>query len=151
MGMHVRHSLRRTAVIAAVSGVVAVALPVIWLRFPSELPLWLVLLAVAVGGAVSVAFQCVLLLHLPGPRRLLGALRSGAERLPPRAAASLIAVLAICNGLLLCRYGLGVNLRYLVLANVGGIVAWAVGRRGAVRAMDRRTRQRPGARRNDER
>lgn len=126
-------SVKRPLVIGIASGVCCVAVILIWLRFPSAIP---VVVLIAVGIVTALTFlvsEAIVVIRIVKTLVSSGPFIEDVRSLPHRAWLVLGALLVLCNGGLAYLSGFRSDPGYFLALNIAVVAAWAaaqiVGRR----------------------
>ncbi len=126
-------SIKGPLLAGAVSAVCAVAISLLWLNFPSAVPIVLFMTVGLVGAVTFVICETIVALRLAKtfvpPRPLYGVV----QHLPRRAFVGLAATLIACNGALLYFYKLRPSVGCALAFNLAIVVLWLVARTAVAR------------------
>jgi hypothetical protein len=118
--------MKRAGFLALVSAVAMIATILLWLKFPSFIPIAVLIPVGIVAGGVFIISEIWFLLRIVRRLRTSTGPSLGTGRLRPRAFLSLVIVLLLGNGALFFWQSAGTNFAILAMTNLAIIVSWWV-------------------------
>ena len=129
-------SVKGPLVLGIASGFCSTAIGMLWLRFPSLVPLGVLILIGLVGAVTFLVCETVVVLRIAKTLWPQGPLGREIRSVPLRTIVILGATLVLCNGLLFYLTDLRPRLVWAAAVSLAVVLSWASARRAARRRAE---------------
>lgn len=131
-------SIRRLVFLSIASAIAAVAVTILWLRFPSELPLAIFVVVGLAGAVTFLVSEAMIIVRVVRQLRPPRQQARSASKLSGRAVLGLFTTLVACNGLLLYFLHFRPEVGYIIVLNLAVVVSWVGACAAAAKYLEHR-------------